>query len=102
MLEHHRLLLKPVEKKRFDVRLRYNTNFSQTNFKDTEFFELWNQFDNVFIHASLDEDKWGGSFEMMGVPKVIVHSRSDILINELNQCLAFMYSTDESFLSLSF
>jgi len=42
--------------------------------------------------------KWGGKFELMGIPKVTGHGKLDIQINELNQCLVFMESADESHL----
>ena len=38
------------------------------------------------------------NFEMMNIPKVTGHGKLDIQINELNQCLAFMFSADESYL----
>ncbi|MCC6372475.1 MAG: twitch domain-containing radical SAM protein [Bacteroidia bacterium] len=213
MPEHLFLINKLIERKRFQVKLRYNTNFSQTNFKGTEFLEVWKLFDDVFIHASLDDSgargmlqrhglnwsqavlnrkkmleicpnvdfmltptisvfnifslpqfhkslveqqlikidefiphvlksppyysiqilpvhlkekagkliqdhiqwvidyarlnppeapkeehikKWGGNFDLMGIPKVTGHGKLDIQINELKQCLEFMMSGDKS------
>ncbi len=215
MPEHLQLMNKLIEKQKFNVRLRYNTNFSHTNFKGTEFLEVWKKFDDVFIHASLDDSeergmlqrkgldwnlvvsnrkkmkeicpavdfmltptisifnifhlaefhktlvmqnfiqinefiphvlksppyysirilpaqmkdkarqliknhiswiveyarqhppaepkpeqvlKWGENFDLMGIPKVTGHGKLDIQINELNQCLVFMDSADESHL----
>lgn len=215
MPEHLALVTKLVERKKFKVKLRYNTNFSQTHFKGTEFTEVWNLFEDVFIHASLDDSgergmlqrkgldwntalenrkrmlavcpavdfmltptislfnvfhltgfhkkmvaenyiqidefiphvlksppyysirilpaalkskvkdnfeshiqwiidyaiknppaapkpehlhKWGENFELMGIPKVTGHGKLDLQINELQQCLVFMNSSDESHL----
>lgn len=215
MPEHFELITKLVAKKKFKVKLRYNTNFSQTRFKDTDFLELWKLFDDVFIHASLDDSddrgmlqrkglnwemavnnrqrmlkicpqvdfmltptisvfnlfhladfhkamvsnglikldefiphvlksppyysiqilpqelkdkaatqlkqhinwiidyaqqnpppppkpghlqKWGADFDLLGIPKVTGHGKLDIQINELNQCLVFMNSSNQSHL----
>lgn len=67
MPEHHQLIMKLVENKKFNVKLRYNTNFSQTNFKDTEFLEVWKLFDDVFIHASLDDSEERGMLQRKGL-----------------------------------
>jgi len=213
MPEHLMLINKLIEKRKFNVKLRYNTNFSQTTFKGHDFLEIWKKFDDVFIHASLDDSedrgmlqrkglewadsvsnrrrmmevcpnvdfmlcptisifnifhladfhrsmvennlikidefiphvlkspsyysirilplalkkkaaalikqhidwvveyakhtpppapklehmlKWGGKFELMGIPKITGHGKLDIQINELNKCLVFMQSADET------
>lgn len=54
MEEHYRILQTLVERKKTDVLLRYATNFSQTSYKGVDAFDLWRQFDEVHIHASLD------------------------------------------------
>jgi len=43
-----------VRRKRFDVRLIYNTNFTHTDLKGQSVFEYWKQFDSVAVGASLD------------------------------------------------
>jgi sulfatase maturation enzyme AslB (radical SAM superfamily) len=54
MEEHYRILKMLAAQGRFDVHLSYNTNMSQTAFKDLKVFELWNQFKYVVVGASLD------------------------------------------------
>lgn len=54
MEEHYRLLNELIRRGRTDVRLIYNTNFSQLIYKKTNVLELWREFDSVSVGASLD------------------------------------------------
>jgi MoaA/NifB/PqqE/SkfB family radical SAM enzyme len=54
MEEHYRLLSALIDRGRTDVRLIYNTNFSELCYKKTNVLELWKQFDSVSVGASLD------------------------------------------------
>jgi sulfatase maturation enzyme AslB (radical SAM superfamily) len=54
MEEHYRILEELVRRKKFDVRLIYNTNFTQTYLKNRSVFEYWRQFRSVAVGASLD------------------------------------------------
>lgn len=54
MEEHYRILDELVRRKRFDVRLIYNTNFTHTDLKGKSVFEYWKLFDSVAVGASLD------------------------------------------------
>ena len=54
MDEHYRILDELERRARFDVRLIYNTNFTQTKLKDREVFDYWRKFDSVAVGASLD------------------------------------------------
>ena len=54
MKEHYRLLDKLVEYGKTDVRLLYNTNFSEMHYKDKYAFDYWPMFKDVRVHASLD------------------------------------------------
>jgi len=54
MEEHYRLLNELIKRGRTDVRLIYNTNFSQLTYKKTNVLELWREFDSVSVGASLD------------------------------------------------
>ena len=54
MEEHYKILSWLVLHKRFDVELRYNTNFSVTNFQGQDVFEIWKLFNKVEVGASLD------------------------------------------------
>jgi radical SAM protein with 4Fe4S-binding SPASM domain len=55
MMEEHYNILDELERRgRFDVRLIYNTNFTQTKLKDRSVFDYWRKFDSVAVGASLD------------------------------------------------
>lgn len=54
MKEHYFLLEKLIELGKTDVRLIYNTNFSELRYKDKHVFEYWKHFKNVSVGASLD------------------------------------------------
>ena len=54
MEEHYRLLKWLVENGRTNVRLIYNTNFSELTFKKQNVLDWWKQFDSVSVGASLD------------------------------------------------
>lgn len=54
MKEHYYLLEKLIEHGKTDVRIQYNTNFSELRFKDKHVFEYWKHFKNVSVGASLD------------------------------------------------
>jgi organic radical activating enzyme len=55
MEEHYNILEELVKRKRFDVRLIYNTNFTHTDLKGRSVFEYWKQFNSVAVGASLDD-----------------------------------------------
>lgn len=61
MEEHYRILQELVARKRFDVRLIYNTNFTHTDLKGRSVFDYWRQFESVSVGASLDA--WGAPAE---------------------------------------
>ncbi len=54
MDEHYRILEELERRGRFDVRLIYNTNFTQTRLKNRHVFDYWKKFDSVAVGASLD------------------------------------------------
>jgi len=54
MEEHYRILEELERRGRFDVRLIYNTNFTQTKLRDRYVFDYWRKFDSVAVGASLD------------------------------------------------
>lgn len=54
MKEHYMLLEKLIEAGKTDIRLQYNTNFSELAFKDKHVFDYWKHFKNISIGASLD------------------------------------------------
>jgi MoaA/NifB/PqqE/SkfB family radical SAM enzyme len=66
MEEHYRILDELVQRKRFDVRLIYNTNFTHTDLKGNSVFEYWRQFDSVAVGASLDASGARGEYIRKG------------------------------------
>jgi MoaA/NifB/PqqE/SkfB family radical SAM enzyme len=54
MEEHYRLLKELIARGRTNVRLIYNTNFSELMYKKTNVLELWREFRSVSVGASLD------------------------------------------------
>lgn len=54
MEEHYRILNKLVAMEKFNVKLRYNTNFSRLKYKKLDVLDIWNKFKDVKIGASID------------------------------------------------
>ncbi len=54
MDEHYRILEELERRERFDVRLIYNTNFTQVRLKNRYVFDYWKKFKSVSVGASLD------------------------------------------------
>jgi len=63
MKEHYYLLEKLIEYGKTDVRIQYNTNFSELRYKDKHVFDYWKYFKNVSVGASLDAS--GARAELM-------------------------------------
>jgi organic radical activating enzyme len=80
MEEHYRILDELVRRKRFDVRLIYNTNFTHTDLKGQSVFEYWRQFDSVAVGASLDDSGTRGEYIRKGTDWVVVEqNRRDMM-----------------------
>ena len=54
MEEHYAILERLIEVGRTDIELRYNTNFSELEYKGKSVLDLWKKFSNVEVGASLD------------------------------------------------
>jgi len=54
MDEHYRILEELERREKFDVRLIYNTNFTQVKLRDRYVFDYWKKFKSVAVGASLD------------------------------------------------
>jgi organic radical activating enzyme len=63
MKEHYYLLEKLIEAGKTDIRIQYNTNFSELRFKDKHVFDYWKHFTNISVGASLDAS--GAHAELM-------------------------------------
>jgi radical SAM protein with 4Fe4S-binding SPASM domain len=80
MEEHYRILDELVRRKRFDVRLIYNTNFTHTDLKGNSVFEYWKQFDSVAVGASLDGNGPRAEYIRKGTDWAVVEqNRQDML-----------------------
>jgi radical SAM protein with 4Fe4S-binding SPASM domain len=66
MEEHYYILNMLIEKNKTNIRLRYSTNFSQTTYKETDLFKLWAQFEDIYVHASLDGSDERGELQRHG------------------------------------
>jgi sulfatase maturation enzyme AslB (radical SAM superfamily) len=66
MEEHYNILEELLKRGRRDVRLIYNTNFTQTDLKGRSVFEYWSQFSSVAIGASLDAADTRGEYIRKG------------------------------------
>ena len=75
MMEEHYLILEELERRgRFDVRLIYNTNFTQTRLKDRTVFDYWRKFDSVAVGASLDASGPRGEYIRKGTDWDVVEA----------------------------
>jgi radical SAM protein with 4Fe4S-binding SPASM domain len=61
MEEHYQILEELERRELFDIELRYNTNFSNLNFKDKNILEIWKKFKKVHVSASIDASHELGS-----------------------------------------
>jgi organic radical activating enzyme len=80
MEEHYRILDELVRRKRFDVRLIYNTNFTHTDLKGRSVFDYWKQFKSVAVGASLDGQGQHGEYIRKGTDWAgVEQNRKDML-----------------------
>jgi len=80
MEEHYKILDELVRRKKFDVRLIYNTNFTHTDLKGRSVFEYWKQFDSVSVGASLDASDEYGEYIRKGTDWAVVEqNRRDMM-----------------------
>ena len=80
MEEHYNILEELVKRKRFDVRLIYNTNFTHTELKGSSVFDYWKQFNSVAVGASLDAAGARGEYIRKGTDWAVVEqNRRDML-----------------------
>lgn len=59
---HYKLLNYLIEHQSTDMLLRYNTNFTQLQFKSYDLLALWSKFSRVELLASLDAEETLGEF----------------------------------------
>ena len=84
MDEHYYILEKLIERKRFDVKLRYNTNLLKIKYKKWDNMELWSYFDSVHVFASIDAIGARGEYIRKGTVWEIIDKNIKLLINAKN------------------
>jgi radical SAM protein with 4Fe4S-binding SPASM domain len=89
MMEEHYLILEELERrKKFDVRLIYNTNFTHVKLKDRLVFDYWKKFNSVAVGASLDA---------MGAHAEYIRKGTDWAVVEENRRLMLEICPDVDF-----
>ena len=66
MDEHWAIMNKLVDMGKTDIRIFYNTNFTKLNYKKFDVLDLWKNFDNISIGASLDAEGARGEYQRKG------------------------------------
>jgi radical SAM protein with 4Fe4S-binding SPASM domain len=81
MMEEHYNILDELERRgRFDVRLIYNTNFTQVKLKDRWVFDYWKKFQSVSVGASLDDMGARAEYIRNGTDwSVVEHNRKKMM-----------------------
>ncbi|MGB0888343.1 MAG: twitch domain-containing radical SAM protein [Vicingaceae bacterium] len=82
IMEEHYQILEALEKRElFDIELRYNTNFSNLNFKDKNILKIWKKFKKVHVSASIDASHQLGSEIREGFNwKQFIQNRKEMLV----------------------
>ena len=80
MEEHYNILEELVRRERFDVRLVYNTNFTNVRLKTRSVFDYWKLFHSVSIGASLDGEGTRAEYIRKGTKwDHVLRNREDML-----------------------
>ena len=66
MDEHWGIMNKLVEMGKTDIRIFYNTNFTKLKYKKYNVLDLWKNFDNISVGASLDAEGIRGEYQRKG------------------------------------
>lgn len=84
MDEHYYILEKLIEKKRFNVKLRYNTNLLKVSYKKWNNIELWKHFDLVQVMASLDGFGSRAEYIRKGTKWEVIDNNVKLLVDSPN------------------
>lgn len=81
MIEEFWSILEELDRrKRYDVKLSYNSNLTQYKLKGRSIFDLWNKFENVNVAASLDAEGARGEYLRPGAKwEDIVNFRTEMM-----------------------
>jgi MoaA/NifB/PqqE/SkfB family radical SAM enzyme len=94
LMEEHYLILEELERrKRFDVRLIYNTNFTHVKLKDRWVFDYWRKFDSVSVGASLDASGARGEYIRKGTNWATVENNRRQMLKECPNVDFYVSST---------
>lgn len=66
MDEHWAIMNRLVEMGKTDIRIFYNTNFTSLTYKKHNVLDLWKNFDNISVGASLDAEGVRGEYQRKG------------------------------------
>mgnify|MGYP003627426627 FL=1 len=66
MDEHWGIMNRLVEMGKTDIRIFYNTNFTTLTYKKNNVLDLWKNFDNISVGASLDAEGIRGEYQRKG------------------------------------
>jgi len=66
MDEHWGIMNRLVEMGKTDIRIFYNTNFTTLTYKKHNVLDLWKNFDNISVGASLDAEGVRGEYQRKG------------------------------------
>jgi len=66
MDEHYKILEILIKKKKWGTNISYNTNCSIIHYKDYDLLNMWSNFKNIFIMASLDGSHKRGDYMRKG------------------------------------
>ena len=83
MKEHYFMLEKLIEHNKTDVRILYNTNFSELKFKDKHVFDYWKQFKNISVGASLDASYKRGELMRKGTDWSQVENNRRLMMEQV-------------------
>ena len=78
MDEHWGIMNRLVEMGKTDIRIFYNTNFTTLNYKGQNVLDLWKNFDNISVGASLDAEGPRGEYQRKG-------TKWDDVVNNIEQ-----------------
>lgn len=83
MKEHYFMLEKLLEHDKKDIRIQYNTNFSELRFKDKHVFDYWQHFKNVSVGASLDASGARAELIRRGTNWTQVEKNRELMMREV-------------------
>jgi organic radical activating enzyme len=81
--EHYVVLERLIELKKFDTKIRYNTNFSKLITNKIDVIDYWKQFTDLTIHSSIDGSYSKGEYWRKGTIWKDIVSNRQRLLNEV-------------------